>query len=369
MIAVAQFIGLPLLFFSSLLIARDADPGVDAGPLAAEPGRVGRARRARRGAARHRLGRDGRRSCCCSPRSRRSRRPSRPGASAPTSERSEPVIVALGDRNPAFLTHREVDAALRLFPPGACSGWVATDSPAAGRLGMASGVWLLPGTPYRDPDAAFAAIRHCLDRGVPFLGTCGGFQHALVELARSRAGIADAAHAESDPDAPAPGRRPPRVQPRRRDPHGHSETRHALRRRSAAASRSRAPTTAATGSTRPTSSRSSGPAWRRRDRSGRGRRGDRAARPPLLPRDRVRARGRRERDGAPGAAARRARGRRDRLISAAGRRPHQDLVDVDVRRLREREHDGARDVVRLRAGRRAGPSRRRACRPCPARSP
>ena len=39
---------------------------------------------------------------------------------------------------------------------------------------------------------------------MPFLGTCGGFQHALVELARSRAGIEDAAHEESDPDAADP---------------------------------------------------------------------------------------------------------------------------------------------------------------------
>ena len=38
----------------------------------------------------------------------------------------------------------------------------------------------------------------------PFLGTCGGFQHALVELARSRAGLVDAAHEESDPAAVDP---------------------------------------------------------------------------------------------------------------------------------------------------------------------
>ena len=91
------------------------------------------------------------------------------------------MIVALGDRDPSFLTHREVDAALRLFPADSGARWVATDSPAAGRLDEATGVWLLPGTPYRDADAAFAAIRHCLDCGTPFLGTCGGFQHALVE--------------------------------------------------------------------------------------------------------------------------------------------------------------------------------------------
>lgn len=115
------------------------------------------------------------------------------------------MIVALGDRDTAFLTHREVDAALALLPAGACAGWTATDSPSARReLEVASGVWLLPGTPYRDAGAAFAAIRHCLEKGVPFLGTCGGFQHAVVELARSRAGIRQAAHEESEPGAVDP---------------------------------------------------------------------------------------------------------------------------------------------------------------------
>jgi len=114
------------------------------------------------------------------------------------------VIVALGDRDTSYLTHREIDAALELFPAAAGAHWVATDSLGArDRIGV-SGVWLLPGTPYRDAGSAFAAIRHCLDTGTPFLGTCGGFQHALVELARSRAGIADAAHEESNPDAAEP---------------------------------------------------------------------------------------------------------------------------------------------------------------------
>ena len=44
MIAVAQFIGLPLLFFSSLLIARALIPAWMQDALAPEPGRVGRAR-------------------------------------------------------------------------------------------------------------------------------------------------------------------------------------------------------------------------------------------------------------------------------------------------------------------------------------
>jgi CTP synthase (UTP-ammonia lyase) len=110
-------------------------------------------------------------------------------------------IVALGDRDPQFLTHRELDAALALLPD---ADWVATDDPAARDLHGVDGVWLLPGTPYRDEATAFGAIRHCLATGTRFLGTCGGFQYACLALARDRAGLASAAHAESHPEAPDP---------------------------------------------------------------------------------------------------------------------------------------------------------------------
>lgn len=36
---------------------------------------------------------------------------------------------------------------------------------------------------------------------VPLLGTCGGFQHVVIEYARNVLGIADAQHAEHDPYA------------------------------------------------------------------------------------------------------------------------------------------------------------------------
>ncbi len=171
-----------------------------------------------------------------------------------------PLILALGDRDPGYLTHREVDAALALFPAEAAPRWVATDAPAARELGGASGVWLLPGTPYRDADAAFAAIRHCLATGLPFLGTCGGFQHALVELARSRAGIVDAAHEESDPDAGRAGRPPPRLQPLRRGADRHAEAGHPLRRDLRRRAVRRLPLLRLRARPRRTSSRSSAPA-------------------------------------------------------------------------------------------------------------
>ena len=112
-------------------------------------------------------------------------------------------IAAFGDRDPAHLTHREIDATLALLAGDVECGWVATDSAQAREPGAFDGIWLLPGTPYRDDDAARAAIHHCLDTGTPFLGTCGGFQYACVELARSMAGVSGATSAELDPDGDA----------------------------------------------------------------------------------------------------------------------------------------------------------------------
>jgi CTP synthase (UTP-ammonia lyase) len=47
------------------------------------------------------------------------------------------------------------------------------------------------------------ACRWARERRVPFLGTCGGFQHAVLEFARNVAGIAGAAHGEIHPDPAA----------------------------------------------------------------------------------------------------------------------------------------------------------------------
>ncbi|CAA9329144.1 MAG: CTP synthase [uncultured Gemmatimonadaceae bacterium] len=63
-------------------------------------------------------------------------------------------------------------------------------------------LWCGPWGPYENTDGALRAIRYARERGVPFLGTCAGFQHAAIEYARSVLGLADADHAESNPDAP-----------------------------------------------------------------------------------------------------------------------------------------------------------------------
>jgi len=50
-------------------------------------------------------------------------------------------------------------------------------------------------------EGALHAIRYARENRVPFLGTCGGFQHAAIEYARNVLGIGEADHAESNPDA------------------------------------------------------------------------------------------------------------------------------------------------------------------------
>jgi hypothetical protein len=62
-------------------------------------------------------------------------------------------LAALGDRDPAHLTHREIDATLALLSAEIDCGWVSTDSAQARELDAVDAVWLLPGTPYREDDA------------------------------------------------------------------------------------------------------------------------------------------------------------------------------------------------------------------------
>ncbi len=72
------------------------------------------------------------------------------------------------------------------------------------QLAEFDGVWCVPASPYANTRGVLATIRFARESGRPFLGTCGGFQHALLEYAESVWGIAVPAHAELDPDAADP---------------------------------------------------------------------------------------------------------------------------------------------------------------------
>ena len=58
-----------------------------------------------------------------------------------------------------------------------------------------------PGSPYKSSEGALNGIRFARENNRPFLGTCGGCQHAIIEFARNVMGIEDAEHAEEHPGA------------------------------------------------------------------------------------------------------------------------------------------------------------------------
>jgi CTP synthase (UTP-ammonia lyase) len=106
----------------------------------------------------------------------------------------------IGDRSDAVTAHREIPRVLGEL--GADHRWLPTSAPPpVDEIAGMDGLWCVPGSPYRDMDVALAVVRLARERGIPFLGTCGGFQHALIEYARNVAGLAGAEHAESSPDA------------------------------------------------------------------------------------------------------------------------------------------------------------------------
>lgn len=115
---------------------------------------------------------------------------------------SQAVIGIVGDRNPDNRTHLATEQAFGHLPQPIRCEWIATGEVTPGRLSAFAGLLISPGSPYRDMEGALAAIRHAREARLPVLGTCGGFQHMVVEFARNVLGIRDADHAETNPGAP-----------------------------------------------------------------------------------------------------------------------------------------------------------------------
>ncbi|MGW3039358.1 CTP synthase C-terminal region-related (seleno)protein [Kitasatospora sp. NPDC001159] len=116
-----------------------------------------------------------------------------------------PRIALVGDRSPAVRSHTRIPGLLDSLAEHdqlvLDAYWIPTeDAGAPGALDGFDAVWLLPGSPYRSEAGALAAVRTARERGIPFLGTCAGFQHAVLEFARDVCGITDAVHGEQDPD-------------------------------------------------------------------------------------------------------------------------------------------------------------------------
>lgn len=122
-----------------------------------------------------------------------------------------PAIAIVGDYNSSYEAHTATSDAI-----GHCSAalglsidhhWLDTEeltkSDGIKRLAAFSGIWVAPAgnNPYKSMEGVLSAIRRAREHQIPLLGTCGGFQHIILEYARNVLGLADAQHEGTDPDA------------------------------------------------------------------------------------------------------------------------------------------------------------------------
>lgn len=132
-------------------------------------------------------------------------------------------IAIAGDFDRAKHSHWATEAAL--FHAGARVNiaveprWVGTrdlEADAAARLADFDGVWGAPGSPFASFAGMLRGIQWSRESSTPYLGTCAGFQYALIEFTRNVLGVRDANTAEEDPttqnvvitpvECPLPGR-------------------------------------------------------------------------------------------------------------------------------------------------------------------
>jgi CTP synthase (UTP-ammonia lyase) len=110
------------------------------------------------------------------------------------------TVALIGERNPQNVNHAPTEAAFARL--GVAAEWVATaliqQDPSV--LDAYERIMLPPAMPYASEEGALASISHARKRNTPLLGTCGGFQYAVIELARGLLGIVGAEHAETHPN-------------------------------------------------------------------------------------------------------------------------------------------------------------------------
>jgi CTP synthase (UTP-ammonia lyase) len=115
------------------------------------------------------------------------------------------LIALLGEYTPTSQTHLFTNSAIA--DSGAELGvdvegvWVATEDIDDTLFDTYAGIWVAPGSPYKNMENTLWAIQTARQNQIPCLGTCGGFQHMVIEYARNMLGFQDAQHAEYDPYA------------------------------------------------------------------------------------------------------------------------------------------------------------------------
>jgi len=115
----------------------------------------------------------------------------------------------IGDYNPDYQSHIATDNSLKHAAEALSinidSSWLSTpyiekefnDS----TFEQYNALWCAPGSPYKSIDGALKAIKYARENDIPYIGTCSGFQHTLLEYARNVLRVNDASHEEISPNS------------------------------------------------------------------------------------------------------------------------------------------------------------------------
>lgn len=117
-------------------------------------------------------------------------------------------LAIIGDFNSSFRPHVATNEAIahsiQYLNIDLKVDWIPTDqinSNFETIVDSYRGFWIAPGSPYNNMEGALRLIQHARLNNIPTIGTCGGFQHMVIEFARNVLNIKDAQHAEYDPYA------------------------------------------------------------------------------------------------------------------------------------------------------------------------
>jgi CTP synthase (UTP-ammonia lyase) len=113
-------------------------------------------------------------------------------------------IALVGDFNEKIHTHRALNESINHCRPQLDfvleAEWISTDqlSKITSSAHEYNGMWITPGSPYKNENGVFEVISHARKRDIPIMGSCGGFQYMILEYAKNVLGVRDAGHEESD---------------------------------------------------------------------------------------------------------------------------------------------------------------------------
>ncbi|MFX1340515.1 MAG: CTP synthase [Promethearchaeota archaeon] len=112
----------------------------------------------------------------------------------------------IGDFNPNSETHLATNNAIEhsknLLQCDLDSYWIDTQNITQEIFDQFDGFLVAPGSPYKNMDNVINTIQYARENNIPCLGTCGGFQHMIIEYARNILGFKNAEHEEYNQKSP-----------------------------------------------------------------------------------------------------------------------------------------------------------------------